>query len=290
MLIDLQLHSRYSDGYLTPEELAKFIAKQGVKVAALTDHNTVRGLHQFKKACEKYGVRAIPGIEIYVTLNNRHFNILWYNLNHTSTELHDMLRNSQIRRRQQMRIVLEKIKNNGFVIDINAIIDKYNHYAPVNHIVDDICAIPANLNKIKKDFKGKSFRESDIINDYFQNKKFPPVLKNSNISLERILKLRKKIGGQIIICHPAKSHFMKRDFWEKIKKLGIDGVELLSPHHSYNAIMHIQHLAREMKFIETGGSDFHRFEGSGHSIQKSWNYFLIDSDNLFGIEKIIGNN
>lgn len=288
MLIDLQLHSTYSDGYLTPEELAKFIASQGIKAAALTDHNTVRGLHQFKHACKKYGVHAIPGMEVYVKLNNRKFNILWYNMDHTATELHTMLRNSQIRRRRQMRAVLERLKKEGFILDINAIIDKYNHYAPINHIIDDICANPRNVKKIKKHFNGNGFHEGDIINEFFQGKKNLPALKNSYISLEQILKLRKKIGGQIIICHPAKNHFMKRDFWQKIKKLGIDGVELLSPHHSFGAVMYIQHLLKDLKFIATGGSDFHRLEGNDYAIQKSWDYFSIDSDNLPGVEKIIG--
>lgn len=288
MLIDLQLHSTYSDGYLTPDALAKYIAGFGVKAAALTDHNTVAGLYQFKKACEKYGIRAVPGIEIYAKLNSRKFNILWYNLDYNSTELHDMLRFSQIRRRKQMRAVLERLQKSGFSIDVNAIIDKYNHYAPINHVIDDICVNPANLKKIKKDFQGKSFNEGDIINKYFQDRKLAPALKNSHISLERVLKLRKKIGGQIIVCHPAKSHVMKRDFWDKIKKMGVDGLELLSPHHPYNALVYIQHLAEELKFITTGGSDFHRFEGNRTRIQKSWSYFSIDSENLSGVEKIIG--
>ena len=37
MLIDLQLHSIYSDGYLTPKELVNFVAKNGVKVAVRGD-------------------------------------------------------------------------------------------------------------------------------------------------------------------------------------------------------------------------------------------------------------
>jgi predicted metal-dependent phosphoesterase TrpH len=53
MLIDLQFHSTYSDGYLTPTQLAQFMSKQGIKVAALTDHNTVSGINQFKKPCNK---------------------------------------------------------------------------------------------------------------------------------------------------------------------------------------------------------------------------------------------
>ncbi len=46
MLIDLQLHSTYSDGRLTPTEAAKFAVSNNVKVASLTDHNTVGGFRR----------------------------------------------------------------------------------------------------------------------------------------------------------------------------------------------------------------------------------------------------
>jgi predicted metal-dependent phosphoesterase TrpH len=62
MLIDLQLHSTYSDGYLTPTQIVKFIAKHGIKVAAITDHNTVSGLYEFRNSCKKYKIKPITGI------------------------------------------------------------------------------------------------------------------------------------------------------------------------------------------------------------------------------------
>ena len=68
----------------------------------------------------------------------------------------------------------------------------------------------------------------------------------------------------------------------------MDGVEKFSPHHSYGAIVYIQHLAREYNLIETGGSDFHRFEGSNEPVQHAWQYFKFDARLLKGIKKIIG--
>ena len=69
--------------------------------------------------------------------------------------------------------------------------------------------------------------------------------------------------------------------------MGIEGIEKLSPHHPFGAVMYIQFLAREYGFIETGGSDFHRHEGGNQLIQNSWEYYKINSDKLHGIETII---
>jgi predicted metal-dependent phosphoesterase TrpH len=286
MLIDLQLHSRYSDGYLTPTELVEFVFKKGVKVASITDHNTVGGIDEFRKVCKKKKIKAIVGMELYVKLNNTSFNLLWYNFDETDPALHDLLRDSQIRRRRQVRNILIKLSKKGFSVNINKILDKYTHYVPINHVVDDFMAVPANLKRIKKDLKTKEPREGDVIKQYFRNKNIG-IIRNSFINFDRILKLRKKIGGQLVLCHPAKHNYINIKLWEKLKELGLDGVEVLSPHHSYGAVMYIQYLARELDLIATGGSDFHRFEGNNSLVQDSWDYYKIDSDSLRRVKEII---
>jgi predicted metal-dependent phosphoesterase TrpH len=124
MLIDLQLHSTYSDGYLSPTKLVDFIAGEGVKIAALTDHNTVAGQNEFRAACRKKNIIAITGMELYVKLNSRKLNLLWYNFDDVSPELHNLLRESQVRRRSSVRKALEKLSNLKFDLDVNKIMDK----------------------------------------------------------------------------------------------------------------------------------------------------------------------
>ncbi len=287
MLIDLQFHSTYSDGYSTPTRLAKFMQKRGVKVASLTDHNTVGGQAEFKRACQKRGIKAIPAIEIYTKLENKKFNIIWYNYQ-DHRHLHEMLRKSQIRRRNNVRRMLKKLNDLGFKIEIEKLLDKYTHYVPINHIVDEITAVEHNCKKIKKDLDVKDFRSNQVIENYFYNSHIGK-LRESYIDIHRILELREEIGGEIVLNHPGKhSHQLKSNFIEKLKDLGLDGIEVLSPHHSLGEIMYLQYMCRRLDFLETGGSDYHLSEGGNYPIQNSWDYFKIDSDHLRGVEKIIG--
>lgn len=287
MLIDLQLHSTYSDGYLTPTEIAKFIAEENIKAAALTDHNTVGGLDEFRLACKKLKIKPITGIEIYAKLGQRRLNILWYNFDDRSPELHKLLRGSQQRRRGNIRRALKKLTDMGIKINIDKATDKHNHYIPINHIIDDIWRVNKNKQIIRKWADAKNPRVEEIIKACFYNKKIS-ILHESYIDIKRILKLRKKIGGQIILGHPAKSSYITREFLAKLKKIGLNGIEILSPHHSIGAVMFFQEVSRELKFIETGGSDFHCFEGDRTLIKNSWQYFKIDSRYLKGIRKIVG--
>ena len=59
---DLHTHSSFSDGSLSPGELAQAVADKGVKYWALTDHDTVEGLSEAAAAATDAGIILIPGV------------------------------------------------------------------------------------------------------------------------------------------------------------------------------------------------------------------------------------
>jgi hypothetical protein len=252
-------------------------------VASLTDHNTVGGQKQFYQACKEKGIKAIPGLEIYVRLNNKRFNVLWYNYE-DDPELHKMLRNSQINRRNNVRRILRKL---DFELNVEKTLDKYTKYIPINHIIDDILEVPENKEKIKEELGLEDVRGKDVIDNYLRNKKIG-ILRESYIDIKRILRLKEKIGGMIVLNHPGKyGNQLNDDFISKLKDLGVEGIEKLSPHHSYGDIMHIQYLARKYDLVETGGSDFHLSAGDNYPLQNAWEYFKIKDDQLRRIQEVI---
>jgi hypothetical protein len=288
MRIDLQLHSNYSDGSLTPTELALFLSEKLVKIAALTDHNTVGGLDEFRQACEKNKIKAITGIEIYVKLNRRKFNLLWYNFDDTDPSLHRFLRLSQTRRREQMRRALLKLKKLGLNINENKILDKFGHYIPLNYIIREVKQRPDNRKKIAEQLGARSPSEEAIIKHFFKNPKINK-LEECYIDFSHILKLRKKIGGQLVLNHPGRNNDrIDENFIAQLKKLGLDGIEVVSPHHGIGSVMRLQRLAKLYKLIITGGSDYHMNEGGSAAVQNVYSYFKIDDKYLPGVDKIIG--
>ena len=59
--IDLHMHSTCSDGTNTPTELIKKVALAGIQMAALTDHDTIKGLDEAKQTAKMVGVELIRG-------------------------------------------------------------------------------------------------------------------------------------------------------------------------------------------------------------------------------------
>ena len=50
-------------GTLSVEELVKQAVDAGAKELVLTDINTVTSIYDFKKECEKFGIKPIVGVE-----------------------------------------------------------------------------------------------------------------------------------------------------------------------------------------------------------------------------------
>lgn len=76
--VDLHCHSSLSDGDHSPAYVAHSIAATGAEGAALTDHNSVSGQHQFRAVMERRGVRTVVGLEMDARSPNGVLHLLGY--------------------------------------------------------------------------------------------------------------------------------------------------------------------------------------------------------------------
>lgn len=286
MKIDLQLHSLYSDGYHTPAQLARMLKVNGIKVASLTDHNTIAGQNEFKRACAKHGIKAIPGLELYARYKSRPFNLLWYNYQVDSPDLKKLLESTCKRRRRFARQINAHFLRIGIHFNLSKFIDSHPYYLPVNHWADALWRSSKNRGVIKKILAGSDNEEDNLIRSCFYPK-HGVRFQEARVGLDRVLQLRKKIGGQLIFCHPGLNNKLKHNLLNDLLDAGIDGVELLSPHHTYSTITYLNTAIKKRKLIATGGSDFHKGGSSGTKPRYAWHWLNIDSKYLSNINKII---
>lgn len=300
MLIDLQLHSNFSDGYLSPTDLVKIYKKRGVKVMSLTDHNTTAGLAEFFKEAKKQKIKPIAGLEIYVKYKRKKMNFLWYNFDKDNLQLQKILEETRRRRIISARNILIKLKRRGYKIDIEKVLADFKYYIPVNRLASKIIENKFNHDLALKNIKIKKklspnypnsmllpLREEDVLGELFFNKKIGS-LNESYVNVSRLFDIKKEVGGQIVFCHPGKYNKFAKNITDQLKELGLDGIEVLSPHHNIGAVFYSQFLANKLNLIATGGTDFHLFEGGEYSLQSSSDWFQIDSKYLRRIKEIIG--
>src|SRR6266446_10646764 len=78
MFADLHLHTQFSDGTYSPEELAWQAQRHGLAALALTDHDTVEGCARTAVACQAAAIEFIPGDELTAEQEGNELHILGY--------------------------------------------------------------------------------------------------------------------------------------------------------------------------------------------------------------------
>lgn len=109
MIADLHTHSDYSDGLLSPGDLAALAKERGVAILALTDHDTIDGCDAAQTACANHGIHFVPGVEVSTCWRGQTLHILALGVRPDDALLTSHLRDLIARRRTRMRTIAERL-------------------------------------------------------------------------------------------------------------------------------------------------------------------------------------
>ena len=127
-MIDLHLHSKYSDGLDSPEQLINIAESSNyqLKAIALTDHDSIDGVEEFLSYGEIKNIITIPGIEISIKhepeKDIKDVHIIGLNIDYQSTELIKSLRKQSKGRIEQKEKICNRLRKEfGFNITFNEV-------------------------------------------------------------------------------------------------------------------------------------------------------------------------
>jgi PAS domain S-box-containing protein len=109
--VNFHCHSSFSDGSLPPEQLAAELAAAGVRFAALTDHDSIEGLHAFDQVLASRGIGLLTGVEITAEEAPDSLHVLAYGFDPENRELQEMVRRGRMNRNSGLREDLHKVGN-----------------------------------------------------------------------------------------------------------------------------------------------------------------------------------
>ncbi|MGN0909319.1 MAG: PHP domain-containing protein [Succinivibrio sp.] len=112
--IDLHSHSKASDGALSPAELVMRAKERGVRILALTDHDTIGGVAEAERAAAQAGIALVPGCEFSTTWLNRQIHIVGLFLDTDNPGLGKLLEGQRIRRVERAQAIGRKLERQGF--------------------------------------------------------------------------------------------------------------------------------------------------------------------------------
>ncbi len=240
---DLHIHSTYSDGALSPSELIDRAKNVGLSVISLTDHDSVGGVEEAIAIGNKKGVEVIVGIELSACFNGSEIHLLGYFMDHTNKELIDSLAGFQEERMKRAMRIIGKLNKMNIPLDIDSVLEQ---------VRGDSVGRPHIANALVNEGHADSYHQA--FTKYIGNGR-PAYEQKWNFSPEDTIQLINKAGGLSFLAHPGRS--VGEDLLLRLIKAGLDGIEVIHPHHSPELVQYYHGIVGEYFLLESGGSDFH---------------------------------
>jgi predicted metal-dependent phosphoesterase TrpH len=240
---DLHIHSSFSDGEWTPEEIVITVSKLGLSAIAISDHDTVAGIKEAEEAARTVGIEIIPAVEINTDFDEREIHILGYLLDTNSPNLLEGLMKQREARLKRNEEIVNKLEKLGLKISLEEVLKLASGESLGRpHIAQ------ALVNKGYAESKEEAFAK-------WLKRGSPAYVPRCSLSWQEAIKLINQANGIAVLAHPGKSYV---DFLiPKMIKEGLEGIEVWHPSHSLEDSKRYQQICRDFSLLATGGSDAH---------------------------------
>ena len=249
-MLDLHLHSTYSDGTVSPEGLVAMARARGLSAVALTDHDTAAGIPEFLAAAGKAPrPRCIPGIELACRWYTANLHIVGLFIDPTEESLKKLLENIQAARRERNRLIMERLAALG---------------APVAAETLDAVArgeVTGRPHFAQALIAAGHCRTLQEAFSRFLARGGPAYVRRALPLPKAAIEAIHAAGGVAVWAHPAAtrgpSAARMRQVCRRLAAYDLDGIEVCYAQYSPRDTATVRALAREFHLLPSGGSDFH---------------------------------
>jgi predicted metal-dependent phosphoesterase TrpH len=251
-VIDLHTHTTASDGRCTPEELVSRAAAAGVRVLAVTDHDTIAGCQSVSAACARAKITFVPGIEVTAVAEGADVHVLGYFVQTHSRALLSFLSEQRQRRVDRVRVMIDRLASLGLALDADAIL------APAMADTSRSVGRPWIARALVA--AGHVPNTAEAFNRWLARGR-PGFVPRVGPSPEEVFEHIHASGGIASLAHPG---LMKRDEWlPHYAQNGLDAVEAYHSDHDELTTAHYLGIAKTLRLGVSGGSDFHGDDAHG---------------------------
>ena len=242
--IDLHTHSLRSDGALSPAELVRRAADRGVRVQALSDHDTLLGVAEAIEAAKPLGVRIVPATELNTESEWGDAHVLAYFVDPADAPLEERLRWLRENRGRRVERMVEKLRDLGYAITLERVLEI------------------AQGGALGRPHLAQALFEKGYVPSYDEAfhtviaKASPAYVSRVGLTPFEAVELARTHGGVPSLAHPGTVERLE-ELLPKLVVAGLAGIECFYGEHSPAWTAHCLTLARQHGLIPTGGSDFH---------------------------------
>jgi len=242
---DLHLHTFFSDGTFTPEELVERASTLGFAAIALTDHDTVEGCASAAAACAAANIEFISGTELTAEHADTEVHILAYFVNTQNQALLARIAGFQSVRQNRIREMVAALNNLGIPLKAESV------FALAN------CKSPGRPHVARALVKEKLIGNLDEAFEKYLKKGRPAWVPKTKMSALEGIELIHQAGGLAVMAHPGLNR--TDEIIPALVDAGLDGIECFHTKHSTATSERYLEIAEKFNLLVTGGSDCHGF-------------------------------
>ncbi len=248
-IIDLHMHSTFTDGSYTPMELVDLAKRAGLSAMAITDHDNMAGFSEAKEYADKKEIKLLTGMEMSVQYRGEKLHILGLGFDETNPLFIEAYKKFRKVKESCVDELLERLKLHSVHLTREMIapyaLGAMDRYTIFRYLV---------AHKTREDAQ---YLWDDYLN---------PAMKglNINIAVEEAISIIKDAGGVTSLAHCHKSIGLKEyaqpEKEECIKELcemGLDGIEQQYPDFTKADQEFVEYVRTKYNLLPIGGTDFH---------------------------------
>lgn len=243
-MIDLHSHTTASDGYLEAHALVREAWTAGIRVLAVTDHDTVAAVAPAREAAEAFGLTLVNGIEMTAVDGGRDVHILGYFFDAGAAPLAAFLGVQRATRRDRLRAMATRLAECGVPVDLEPVLAKTTPERAIGR--------PALAEAMVAAGHVRTHREAF---DLWIGEGCPAWIRRDGPSVGEVLGVLHQAGGLASVAHPVL--YDRDDDIARWRDEGLDAIEVYHSEHGPAEVERYYTLAGHLGMLITGGSDFH---------------------------------
>ena len=261
-MIDLHLHTFYSDGASSPELLLEDAQKSGVKAIAITDHNSIKAYEHLKNIDIKkyYKGKILKGVEITCFYNGKIIELLGYgvDLEKMQSFLDEHYSVEKLVQKRQAEFDELEARCREMGVKTNHVLADESQSFSIPFYINNIMLFPEN----KRFFDDKVWGDSQLFfRNYVCNPQSPFYIdfSKSYLSAKEAANVIRSCGGKAVLAHAWIYRF--EDTMQTIEQLYnqgcLDGIECYYFLFSSKQQEDLISFCQDKNLLITGGSDYH---------------------------------
>ncbi len=242
--IDLHSHTTASDGSLSPRELVREAVRLGIRVLAITDHDSTDGLADaLDEAASHPPLTIVPGTEINTDVEGGEIHILGYFLRYEEDWFQAFLHEQREERVRRVHRIADRLADLGMPIDPEEVFALAKEGSAGRPHIAQVMVARGYVGSVREAF------------DKYLRSGGPAHVSRKKVTPAEAVALIRKARGVPVLAHPGLAG--KDEMIPELIGAGLMGIECYYTDHTPAQTAAYLQMCKELDLVATGGSDFH---------------------------------